>query len=73
MGKAEQHVQGQPSHAGGGVERLCDRDEACTSGIKHIDDLGEVGERPGQPIDFVDDDHIDPPGMDVGKELDLPR
>jgi len=29
--------------------------------IEHLDQLGEVGERSGQPIDLVDDDYVDPP------------
>ncbi len=27
-------------------------------GVKHIDDLGEVGQRTGQPVDLVDDDDL---------------
>ncbi len=30
-----------------------------------FDDLGEVRERAGQPVDLVDDDVIDSPGLDV--------
>jgi hypothetical protein len=37
-------------------------------GIEDLDDLGEVGQRPGEAIDLVDHDHVDLPGFDVGKE-----
>ena len=38
-------------------------------GIKKLDQLGEVGERSGQPVDLVDDDDIDLACPDVGQEL----
>jgi hypothetical protein len=28
--------------------------------VENFNDLGEIGQRPGQPIHFVDDHHIDP-------------
>ena len=27
--------------------------------VEDLDDLGEVGQRPGQPVDLVDDHHVD--------------
>ena len=33
--------------------------------VEHVDDLGEVGERPGQAIDLVDDDDVNLAGLDV--------
>ena len=27
--------------------------------IERLDQLGEVGKRPRQPVDLVDDDHVD--------------
>jgi hypothetical protein len=36
-------------------------------GIEHVDDLGEVGERAGQTIHFVDHDHLDSPGLNIGQ------
>ena len=36
--------------------------------IEDLDHLGEIGERAGQPVDLVDDDDVDPPGLDVGKQ-----
>jgi hypothetical protein len=38
-------------------------------GVEEFDQLGEVGERAGQPVDLVDDDHVDPASADVIKEL----
>ena len=36
--------------------------------IKELDQLGEIGKRPGQPVDLVDDDDIDLAGPDLGEE-----
>ena len=30
--------------------------------------LGEIGERPAEPVDLVDDDHVDQSGLDVGEQ-----
>jgi hypothetical protein len=38
-------------------------------GIERLDQFGEVGERAGQPIDLVDDDHVDPPRLHVDEQL----
>src|SRR3984957_4686763 len=65
----EKDVQGQSSHAGRGVERLGDRDERHLMGVEELDQLGEVGERAGQPVDLVDNDHVDPGSTNVIKEL----
>ena len=51
---------------GGGVELLGDRDEGDAAGVEHLDDLGEVGQRPGQAVDLVDHDDVDLAGADVG-------
>ena len=61
----EKDVQGQSSHAGRGVERLGDRDERHLMGVEQLDQLGEVGERAGQPVDLVDNDHIDPASANI--------
>jgi len=54
--EAQQHVQGEPAHAGGGVERLRDRGEAGAGLVGRFDQPGEVEQRAGQPVDLVDDD-----------------
>ena len=37
-------------------------------GVEHVDDLGEIGERPGQAVDLVDDDDLNLAGLDVGQQ-----
>ena len=36
--------------------------------IEDVDDLGEVGERAGQPVDLVDDHDLDLARFDVGEQ-----
>ena len=43
-------------------------DEAGARRIEHLDDLGEVGEAAGQPVDLVDDDDVDLAGLDIGEQ-----
>src|SRR5271168_5385507 len=69
LGEGQQHIEDQPSHAGRGVERLGHRDEGDAMGIECLDQLGEVGERAGQPIDLVDDDHVDPSRLHVDEQV----
>ena len=61
----EQDVQRQPAHRGRGAERLRHRDEGDAVPLEHVDQLGKVGERAGQPVDLVADDGVDPAGLDV--------
>ena len=35
--------------------------------VEQLHQLGEVGQRPGQPVDFVDDDHVHRPRPDVAE------
>jgi len=42
LGEGQQHIKGQTSHAGRGVERLGHRDEGDAMGIECLDELGEV-------------------------------
>ena len=69
LGEGEQHVEREPAHAGGGVERLGDRDERHPVLIEQLDQLGEVGERAGEPIDLVDHHDVDLAGPDIGQEF----
>jgi hypothetical protein len=34
--------------------------------VEELHDLGEVRQRPGEPVNLVDDDDIHPAGGDVG-------
>ena len=36
--------------------------------VEGLDELGEVTERPAQPVDLVDDDDVDPPDLDIGEQ-----
>jgi hypothetical protein len=38
-------------------------------GIERLDQLGEVGERAGQAIDLIDDNHVDPSRLHVNEQL----
>jgi hypothetical protein len=66
--EAEQDVQRQPPHAGGGVERLRHRDKRDVVGVEHLDQLGEVHQRAAEPVDLVDHDDVDQPGLDVAQQ-----
>jgi hypothetical protein len=37
--------------------------------VEQFDQLGEVSKRTGQPVDLVDDDHVDLAGSDIGQQL----
>ena len=38
-------------------------------GVERLDQLGEVGERSGQPIDLIDDDDVDPSGLHIDEQF----
>ena len=44
-------------------------DERDRSGIKSLDQFGEVCERAGEAVDLVDDYHVDLAGLDIGQQL----
>src|SRR6185312_9043272 len=58
--EGEQDVEGKPPHAARCVEGLSDGNERDALGVEGLNDLGEIGERSGEPVDLVDDNHIDP-------------
>src|SRR6516165_2483218 len=66
--KGQQNIEGQAPHRGRRVELLRDRHERGARRVEDLDDLGEIGERAGQPVDFVDDDRVDSPRGDIGKQ-----
>jgi hypothetical protein len=51
---------------------LSDGDERDAVRVEKLDQLGEVGERSGEPVDFVDDDNIDTP-LALGARMSLAR
>ncbi len=38
-------------------------------GVEQLNQLGEVGKRPRQPVDLVDDDHVDLASPDIVQQL----
>ena len=38
-------------------------------GVERLDQLGEVGERSGQPIDLINDDDVDPSGLNIDEQF----
>ena len=69
LGKGEQHVEGQAPHRSHSVKLLGHRDEVGVIGIEHIDNLREIGERPSEAVDLVDDNNPDLASLDIGEEL----
>ncbi|SMX25902.1 hypothetical protein BOA8489_04047 [Boseongicola aestuarii] len=63
--EAEQHIERQPSHAGRGIEGLCDRDKRRPCPIQPVHKFREVGQRPRQPVDLVDNDPVDTTCRDI--------
>ena len=57
--KRQEHIQGQSSHGGGGIELLGDRHEANTLFVELFDDLGEVGEGAGESVNFINNYGVD--------------
>jgi hypothetical protein len=68
LGEGKKHIQGQSPHTVGGVESLGHGDKGDAVGVKQLHQFGEVGQRPGQPIDFVDDHIINFSGPDIGQK-----
>ena len=44
------------------------RDERDVVLVEDLDDPGEVDERAGQPVDLVDDDHVDAAALDIAQQ-----
>ena len=64
----QQHVQRQPAHARGCIERLGDADEADPVAVEQFDHAGKIGQRTGQPVDLVDHHHINLVSRDIGQQ-----
>jgi hypothetical protein len=69
LSEGQQHIEGQPPHRRRRVELLGDRNKRRALGVEDLDNLGKVGERAGQPVDFVDGDDFDPPRLDLCEQL----
>jgi len=66
LGERQQHVEHQAAHAGRAMELLRDRDEGDPVLFKRLRHAGEVEQGPAEPVELVDDDHIDLPCRGVG-------
>ena len=40
----------------------------ASRGVKHLDELGKIGECTRQPVGLVNDDHIDLTRLDIGDQ-----
>jgi hypothetical protein len=69
LGERQEDVEGQPPHAGGGVEGLGHRDEGDTMRVEQLNQFGEVGKRSRQPVYLVDDDDVDLASLDIVQQL----
>ena len=47
---------------------ILSRDEGDAGAVEDIDDFGKVAQGAGQPVDLVDDDGVDPAGLDLGEK-----
>ena len=68
LGKRQEDVQGQSSHARGCVELLGYRNERDTLCVEGFHDLGEIEQRARQPVDFIDHHHVDLAGANISEE-----
>ena len=50
------------------IELLGDRDKRDPRRVEDFDDFCEIRQRPGQPVHFVDDDHVDQVRLDIGQQ-----
>ena len=71
--EGEKDVERQSSHGTGGVELLRHRNKADALAIELLHDLGEVGKRSREPVDFVHHNGIDALRSDVGEQRLQPR
>jgi hypothetical protein len=69
LGERQEDVEGEPPHRGRRIELLGDGDEGHVMPVEQLDDLGEVHERAGKPVDLVDHHGIDPALADIVEEL----
>jgi hypothetical protein len=73
LGEAQQDVQRQPPHRGGGVELLGDADEGHVVALEHLHQPGEVHQRAAEAVDLVDHHDVDQSRLDVAQQPLEPR
>jgi len=47
---------------------LGDRHKRYAATVKNVDQLGKIGQRSRQPVDLVDDDHVDLACLNIGHQ-----
>ena len=78
LSKAQQNIQREPAHGVRRVEMLRDGNERYVVAFEHLDDPGEIHERPAQAINLVHYHTVNPAGFNIGQEsldcrsLDVP-
>jgi hypothetical protein len=60
-------VAEHPAHGGGGVERLGGRPEHHPGPVEVVEQRDQVAQAASEPIDPVDQQHLDRPGPRCGK------
>src|SRR6516164_1819319 len=69
LGKGQQDIEREPPHAGAGIEGLGHRHKRDVVGIEQLDELGEISQRAGQPVDLVNQHNVNLARLDIGQEL----
>jgi hypothetical protein len=47
-------------------KRTCPQQMGDAAAVKDVDELGKIGERARQPVDLVNNDHVDLACLDIG-------
>src|SRR3989442_3077518 len=66
--KETKYVKREPAHAAGRIERLGHRHKGHGMLVEQFHQLGEIRQRPGQPVYLVDHHNINLAGPDIGQE-----
>lgn len=67
LGEHAQHLDKHPAHRGGGVERLGRRPEHHPGPVEVVEQGDQVAKASGEPVDPVDQQHVDRPGPSCGQ------
>ncbi|HEX5246431.1 MAG TPA: hypothetical protein VFW41_04805 [Gaiellaceae bacterium] len=59
LGEHREHLQHHPSSRGAGVERLGRRAKDDVERVEFFGELGELAHLPAEPVDAVDEQHVD--------------
>ena len=63
LGEHAEHLHHHPARRCPGVERLGRGAEDHTGLVKLVNDLRQPADRPGEAIDAVDEQHVEPPEL----------